>query len=192
MALQHLATAADLADLGVDTSDVPLTETALAAATASVRDAAGVPISQATSTVTIQGTRSQWLDLPLSPVVEVTSVAIDGDPVDDYKVVGGSLWRRAYWSACGEPSLVTVTAMHGYLEVPADIKLLVAQLAAAVINADGIESHLGKQSESIDDYSVTYVTGSGSTAYVVELPARTRLMLRQRFGGGAAVTQERE
>lgn len=192
MALDYLATTADLADLGVDTSDAALTDAALAAATDSVRDAAGVPISQTTSTVTIQGTRSQWLDLPLSPVVGVASVSIDGDPVSDYKVVSGALWRRAYWSPCGEPSLVTITATHGFIEVPADIKLLVAQLAAAVINADGIETNLGKQSEGIDDYNVSYETGDGATAYAVELPKRTRSMLRQRFGGGAVVTQERE
>lgn len=193
MALAPLATSADLDELKVDTSDASLTAKALAAASDAVRDAAGVPISQLTSTYTVQGSRSHWLDLP-GPVVSVSAVSIDGAAVTDHKLVGGSLWRRGWWAGCGEPSNVEVTATFGYAEVPADVVLLVAQLAAAVINAaeDGIEAKTGIAYESIDDYRIGYTQGEDGPRYVVELPERTRLALRRRFGGAAAITGERE
>lgn len=193
MALAPLAAAADLSALGVDISDVDLTALALTAASDAVRDAAGVPISRATSTFTVQGTRSQWLDLPVMPVASVATVEIDGTTVTDYKLVSGALWRSGYWAGCGEPSLVEVTATHGYTDVPADIVVLVSQVAAAVINAaaDGIEAKTGLAYESIDDYRVGYTQGADAQPYVVELPERTRLALRRRFGGGVAVTRER-
>lgn len=192
MALSPLATTADL-PASVDTSDATLVAQMLDAASAEVREAAGCAISQETSTVSIGGTSSRWLTLPGGPVTAVSSVEVDGVAVTDWKLVDGRLWRACGWQGC-EPSIVTVAMTHGFADVPADIVLLTAQLAAAGINAGLTEfaarSGIQSEQESIDDYSSskTYVTGVGASATVMELPERTRLRLRSRFGGGAYVT----
>lgn len=189
MAHAPLATTADLTTLGVDVSDAALAALALDAASAAVRDAAGSVISQVTATYDLQGNRSQWLDLSASPTVDVASVAIDDVPVTDYRLISGSLFRADGWGAC-LPTVVTVTATHGYAEVPADIKLLVCELAAAGMNAarDGIEVKTRMQSEGIDDYNVSFITGAEAMASVMDLPERNRARLRNRFGGGVYVT----
>ena len=191
MALAPLAEAADLSVKGIDVTDTERVATALAAATETVRDAAGVPISQATSTVVLMGSRGHWLDLPGQPVVSVSAVLLDGVAVD-YLLRGGSLWRSGGWQGC-EPSEVTVTMVHGFVEVPADIVALVVSLAAADLNAaaEGYESKAGIASESIDDYRVSYTSGENVQAFTLELPERTRQWLRQRFGGGTYVTGSR-
>ena len=195
MALATLALTADLTARGIDTSNAPLVAAMLAEASASVRDAAGAPISETESTIKLLGSRDRWLRLPGQPVTAVDEVELDGVPVTDFLFREGALWRSAGWEGC-EPSEVTVTMTHGYAEVPADIVGLVASLAAAGINRAnsdaGYATTTGVQSESetIDDYqtSRTYVTGSDVVAGVMELPERTRLMLSQRFGGGVYVT----
>lgn len=194
MAPDPLATTTDLSTLGVDTSDAALTALALDAASAAVREAAGSTISQATSTFTTGGTTSTWLPLPTVPAGAVSSVLLDGSPVTDHKVIDGTLWRAAGWQRrCGEPSEVEVTLTHGYAVVPADIILLVCELAAAGINAavEGVEVKTRVQSEGIDDYNVSYVTGAEALASVMELPERTRIRLAQRFGGGVHVVGSR-
>lgn len=191
MALAPLATTADLMDRNIDVTDASRAEVALAAASEAVRDAAGVPISQATSTVALMGSRGHWLALPGQPVVSVSDVLLDGAPVTDYLLREGNLWRASGWqdNYC-EPSEVTVTMVHGLIEVPADIVALVVSLAAADLNAaaEGYESKAGIASESIDDYRVAYTSGENVQVSVVELPLRTREWLRQRFGGGVYVT----
>lgn len=203
MALAPLAVVTDL-PASVDVSNSAQVATSLAAASAAVRDAAGVPISQATSTVALMGSRDRWLTLPGSPVISVSAVLLDGVAVTDYAFRQGSLYRSYGWACRGPlsgsrrwdpdyPSEVTVTMVHGFLEVPADIIALVASLAAADINAaaEGYESKAGIASESIDDYRVAYTSGENVQSFAVELPERTRLWLRQRFGGGSYVTGSR-
>lgn len=194
MALAPLAVEADLSARGIDVTDAALVAVMLAEASASVREAAGAPISECDSVVVLSGVDERWLSLPGQPVTAVSSVLLDGAPVTNYRLRSGALWRACGWqSACGEPSEVTVTMTHGLAEVPADIVGLVASLAAAGINAarEGYEAKTGIVSESIDDYRVQYETGSAATAGIMELPERTRLSLRHRFGGGSYVTSSR-
>lgn len=192
MALDPLASESDLATLGVDISDASLAALALDMASAAVREAAGSPISALVSTVDVEGGAGRWLSLPFTPVREVTEVAIDGDPVSDWRLISGSLFRRDGWASC-LPTVVTVTAAHGYNEVPADIVLLVCELAGAGISAaiEGVEVKTRVQSEGIDDYTVSYVTGAAAMTSVMELTERTRLRLAQRFGGGSHVVGAR-
>ena len=195
MALVQLASVGDLADRGVDTSNASLVGAMLGAASEAVREAAGAAISVTTSTVEVEGTQGQRLPLPGGPLRSVSSVKVDGVEVSDFRVVGGALWRRVGWSSyCDEPSIVTVTYQHGFDEVPADVVDLVCQFAAAGIAsaAEGYAGHAGvaSEQEAVDDWSRsrTFVTGGDAQASVMEVPPRTRLMLRSRFGGGTYVT----
>ena len=81
--------------------------------------------------------------------------------------------------------------VHGLAEVPADIVQLVCDFAIAGMNTAGNGSRSGVTSEAVDDYRVTYADGEDAQASVVEIPERTRLMLRQRFGGGTYVVTPR-
>lgn len=187
--MEPLATTADLAARGIDTTDTALTDALLASASAAIRDAAGVPISRTTATITLATPAGRRLDLP-PPVQSVDSVAIDGDPVTDWSLVDNSLWRVRPWTRPGDiPKPVTVTLTFGLSEVPADIVDLVCNLVAAgLAHAEGgYESSVGKLSERIDDYSVQYAQGADAVVSPMELPERTRRMLARRFGGSAAM-----
>lgn len=197
MALTALATTADLAARGltVDPGEITVATTYLAVASASVRDAAGVPISQTTSTVTLEGPATPWLTLPGPPVVSVASVTIDGETVTDWRLRSGRLWRACGWSpGCG-PSEVEATYTHGLADVPQDIVDLVCQLAATALadyRSDAENAGMGAadiRSERIGDYAVTY--GSHGLITGMELPDYLRERLAARFGGGAAVVTSR-
>ena len=194
MALAPLATSADLSVRGVDVSNTQLVDQMLAAASEAVRDAAGSPISQHTSTVTVEAGPGRSLRLPAQPVTAVSAVSIDGSAVTDWRLVSGALWRVCGWQDGREPALVTVTFTHGLLDVPADIVALVCDFAIAGMNTatDGAKSGITGRSTSLDDYSeaVQYAQNVDSMASVMEVPERTGRMLRARFGGGIYVTSE--
>lgn len=194
MALEPLATLAELGTLGGDTSDASLAALALNAASAAVREAAGVPISRQTSTFTLPAPQSRWLDLPVSPVISVTSVEVDGVESTEHRFTGGRLYLARGWavSSC-EPVDVTVTVVHGFSEVPADIVSLTCHLAAYLVNrASEAGGSLGVRSEGIDDHQVTY-TDAGTTGDLMTIleESGARVRLAQRFGGGSYVTGDR-
>lgn len=194
MALNDLATPADLTARGIDPNPSGVDVTALlAAASGVIRDAAGVPISRATWTMIVPGAREQWLRLPGQPIVSVASVLIDDDEVTDSKLVGGNLWRESGWQPTCTPVNVTVTVAGGLLVIPADIVDLACSLVGMGIAAaeDGYESKAGKAYESIDDYRVGYDQTASQTAGVMELPTATRIRLRARFGGSAGMVTTR-
>ncbi|MFD5724659.1 hypothetical protein ACFWMT_00970 [Streptomyces sp. NPDC058368] len=191
MALDPLATLDDLAELGltVETDETTVANRYLAVASAAVRDAAGSPISQTTSTVTLEGDTGQRLRLPGLPVQSVAAVAIDGVAVTDWRLRSGTLWRFGGWTNI-QPSDVVVTYTHGLPEVPADIIDLVGRLVAGAMasyRAEDGGASLGTQvitSERIGDYAVTY--GGDGLATDMDLPAYLRERLAARFGGGVS------
>lgn len=189
--LAALATTADLSVRGVDISNAALAEEMLAVASASVRGAAASPISRTTSTITYTGWRAnRHLQLAGPPVVSVATVTVDGAAVTDWRLADGCrLWRRCGWSPDDGPVDVGVVQTHGLLIVGEDIVNLVADFAAAGINAatDGGGVTVGKVAERIDDYSVTYAQGAEAVASVMQVPESTRLWLASMFGGSAAV-----
>ncbi|GHF73939.1 hypothetical protein [Streptomyces thermodiastaticus] len=198
MALDPLATVADLAARGltVAASEQQVAATYLDVASTTVREAAGCPISQTTSTITLDGEASQWLALPGPPVTEVTSVVLDGKTVTDWRLRSGRLWRACGWSDRCEPSEVEVTYTHGLPTVPSDIVDLVCRLAAAALIAyragGATGENLGSRpliQERIGDWSGTYSYSPLMSEQ--ELPDYERARLRARFGGGVAVVRSR-
>jgi len=194
MALATLAVAADLTARGIPITDEAGVAAFLASASAAVRDAAGAPISQLTSTVVLWTEASQRIELPSGPVTAVASVTLDGvalTATTDYVLRGSALWRvDEKWQREGDvPSALEVTFTHGYATVPADIVDLVCALAGAGLaaKASGYTTHAGIQYESIDDYRVGYTTGDEAVGSAMEIPERTRRTLRRRFAPDAIV-----
>ncbi|MFD9905629.1 hypothetical protein [Streptomyces sp. NPDC059063] len=198
MALQPLATVADLEARGmpIAAEEVAVVGVFLEEASAAVREATGVPISQTTSTLTLEGPDdSQWLHLPGPPIQSVASVAIDGQTVSDWKLRDHKLWRASGWRTSCEPSNVDVVQTHGLPTVPADLVGLVCRIAAAVLVAhraqpdgEGLAAR-DVRAERIGDYSVTY--GDDGRITEIELPQYLREQLAARFGGGITLVRSR-
>lgn len=192
-----LATPADVAKLGVDTSDAELTAFLLDSVSTAVREAAGSPITKTTVEVTLPGTMEQFLPLPGTPIRSVDLVKLDGSVIPEdsgtalsgFKLRDNRLWRPQGW--IGQHKDVEVTYSFGLDEVPADIVKLVATLVAAGINesAEGVGVNRGKAYARIDDYQAGFLQGDAEVVDLTEIPQRTRDALRKRFSaGGAYVT----
>ena len=198
MALAPLATVADLEARGltVDASETAVVGVFLAEASAAVREAAGVPISETTSTVALEAPdNSPWLTLPGPPIRSVSAVTIDGWSVTDWKLRSHQLWRPGGWQHGNEPSEVQLTQVHGLPDVPEDLVGLVCRIAAAVLvhyraqpDGEGLAAR-DIRAERIGDYSVTY--GDSGRITDIELPEYLREQLAARFGGGVAVVRSR-
>lgn len=197
MALDPLAAVADLTARGltVESGETAIVGVYLNVASAAVRDAAGSPVSQTTSTITLEGEPDRRLRLPGQPVTAVTVVELDGVPVTDWRLRSGALWRAAGWSSSCAPSEVDVTYTHGLPTVPADIVDLVCRItAAALVSYRAEDGGTGLaasdiRAERIGDYSVTY--GDGGQITEMELPDYLRERLAARFGRGAYVVKTR-
>lgn len=190
MALAPLATVADLEARGVVVAaeEADAVAVYLDVASTLVRDAAGSPIGEVTSTVVLEGSGGR-LHLPGKPVTAVSAVEIDGVAVTDWKLRNGALTR-----SCGFPdgSEVEVTYVHGLPEVPADIIDLVCRLAGqellALRNGEGVADRPLK-TERIGDYSVGYDTDVNSGTMLLTDFQRARLAAR--FGGGLGLVRSR-
>lgn len=193
--MDPLATIEDMAALGVvvEEDERPIVERYLAVASASVRAAAGCPISQGTSTVWLAGQREERLPLPGPPVTSVEDVLLDEAEVSGWRLSRprASLYRAGGWGT--DASEVEVTYTHGLPEVPADIVALVCRIAATTLmshRSDESGGGLGVRRVTqlrIGDYSASFANDGTMTE--IELPATTRAQLRARFGGGAAVVR---
>lgn len=198
MALTPLAGIEDLSarGLALEVAETPIVEVYLDVASTAVRTAAETPISETTSTVTVEGEAGQWLRLPGLPVTAVTSVKLDGTTVTDWRLRSGMLWRAAGWTGYDGPSEVEITYTHGLPVVPADIVDLVCRMAAAALNAyrseaDGAGLAAGREvtSERLGDWAVTYAADGRITE--MELSQSWAERLTARFGGGASLVRSR-
>lgn len=193
--MDPLATIDDMAALGVtvEEDERAIAEQYLAVASASVRAAAGCPISQGTSTVVLAGQREERLPLPGPPVTGVDAVLLGDESVSGWRLSRprASLYRAAGWGT--DASEVEVTYTHGLPEVPADIVALVCRIAATTLmsyRSDETGGGLGVRRVTqlrLGDYSASFANDGTMTE--VELSATTRAQLRARFGGGAAVVR---
>ncbi len=205
MALDPLATADDLAAYGI-TYDPSTEQTKvdrfLASASTAVRDAAGVPISRATSTVPVTalpGGDGEYLPLPGAPIISVSTVLDETSAlVTGWKLVHEALWWRRGWVRRCEPTTWTVTQTHGLAAIPEDIVGYVCVLVAGALTAsrsstDGsaLAPDPAVASFRIDDYSEAYVDPADRPASPFDLPERVREELRVRFGGGTYVVGSR-
>jgi hypothetical protein len=195
--LAALATLADLTARGltVTAEEETVAETYLDVASTAVREAAGAPISETTSTVALEGEATQWLSLPGPPIVSVATVEIDGEAVTDWLLRSHRLWRQCGWSPGCDPSEVEVVQTHGLATVPSDIVDLVCRIAATALadyrsDAEGAGLGAGDiRSERIGDYAVSY--GSHGLITSMELPDYLRERLAARFGGGVSLLRSR-
>lgn len=193
MALIPLATVADLEARGVTvagTEVAPVT-TYLSVASSLVRDAAGTPITETTSTITLEGDHDKRLRLPGGPIRSVSAVDIDGQAVTDYKLASGAVWRELGWRAVGwgsygwrgrdQPTDVTVTYVHGLPAVPDDIVDMVCRLAGQALSQFRSGDPMARmvESERIGDYQVKY---SGAESGILSLSDAQRSRLAARFG----------
>ena len=190
MAVEPLATVADLATYGIDDSNRDLAEALLASVSDEVRDAAGCPIVKTVSTATFSTEASRRIELPARPVRSVSDVSLNGESLTagtDYVVRGDCLWRtdgRA-WHRYGDiPGELEVTFEHGYDQVPEDIVRMVCMYVAAGIAAskDQFEGHRGLQYRGVDDYREGYLAGSDEVVDEASLTDRTKADLAARFG----------
>lgn len=196
MSVDSLATVDDLTNLGIEVTDANLAEMLLASVSSEVRDAAGVPITETTSTASFPTEASRRVQLPGYLARDVKDVLLDGEPLTegtDYVVRAGSLWRvgAANWHQPGDvPRELTATYTHGYETPPADIVRMVCMYVAAGLNAaadGGFATSRGLQYMSIDDYREGYATGDNEIVDPMELTDRTKAALRARFGGAGPV-----
>ncbi len=200
MALAPLATTDDLDARGIAWDDQVKAETFLAVASSAIRDAAGCPITEVTSTVDVWPDNAGTdLRLPGSPITAVATVILDGTTLTqdlDYALRQGALFRPCGWLSCGPlPKPVTVTLTHGLPESPEDIVDLACRMAAsALVAASAAEDGSGLatgnvMSERLGDYYVMYNSAAGVTE--MELSPRTFARVRARFGSGTAMVSIR-
>lgn len=177
------ATPADLeARLGVtfDATETIQAAVLLDDATAYLQAEIGQLIEAGTATYTTRW-RGGPIRLPQSPVTQVDEVQLDASVTTDWDFVDQELHLGASHVAD-----VTVTFDYGYAAAPTELKgwtcVLASQLMGSTVG--GSLGMAGVRSETIDDYSVTYVVdGSNMT-----LPANVLDRLRARYGQGAYVT----
>lgn len=186
--LPALATTSDLTARGITIPAGMDDATLLDAASQEVREAAGCPILEATSTVTFVVEDRCQFDLPGSPVTAVSSVTVDSVAVTGWELFGATVTMPDGWTHC-LPKLVTVTYTHGLPEVPADIVDLVCGMVSIAANTGetygddtvGSSVKLGEYSESR-----TRAPGTASPSPMT-LPDAVRNRLRARFGTSAVM-----
>ncbi|MDR4533216.1 hypothetical protein [Glutamicibacter sp. PS] len=174
--------------------NAPIVDVLINSASAAVTDAAGSPILQRRSTVTLLAGRARLLRLPGLPVREIHTVTVDGQPVTGWHQAAGGIYLATGFS---DRSItpVTVDYTHGLTELPADIKDLVCRMVISsliVAQSDDEEPYLtidnGRLSSvAIDDYKEGYATGDTVDAITeMDLPQRTKDWLAKRFGNSGA------
>lgn len=182
--------------LGVtfDATETAQAEAALDDATAYLQAELGQLIEAGTATYTTRWRGDGPIRLPQSPVTAVTTVSLNGTATTNFDYIDQELHLASTWG--GEAHFdgyhrgsyvdVSVTFSYGYAVVPAELKAWTCVLASQLMAA-GVGGSLGMpavRSETIDDYSVTYVT-DGST---LSLPTQVLDRLRARYGASAYVT----
>lgn len=160
-----LASPEDLAYL----PGAPFSEVEVDAACAAIRTAARWHIApQVSETISLDVTPcDRWLRLPTGSLVGVAAVR-DADTAEivdpsTYRVSRalGQVKRNQPWPSGYER--VEVDLVHGFQETPADLFPIIAQ-AITLGRRDPTV-----QATSIDDYSVTYASGSASTKALAAL-----------------------
>lgn len=135
------------------------------------------------------GSTDAWLELPERPVVDLTSLTIDGGDElvagTDFKRFGARLWRRCGWATCWtEPSTIAGTYSHG-LDV-GDQRLEPARAAVLGLSRTAYANTSGVLSEAIDDYRVQFANSVAELMQGSEYLAKS---LRRIYGGRAGLVR---
>lgn len=187
----QLVTPTEIADfLGVTPSEADRLATQ---ATSLVQEATGQRLVEVVDdTVTVMGTTESWLALPEMPVSSVSSVQIDDEVVDDYKLVGSRLWRAGGWaskdydvSKIHEPSAVKVVHTHGY--TAGDQRLERARTAAFALAVQVHDNPSGAVGLSVDDYREQFGQSAGDAG--VQVPESVAVSLRRYYGRKAGLVR---
>jgi hypothetical protein len=141
-----LATVPDLEVRLGQTLDANRAAALLDDASAKIRSYTGRTFTQATSSVTVDICCNK-ATLPDGPVLSITSVTVDGQAVS-YTRVGRKL------TIIGGYLSAVVVYVHGYAEVPADIRAVVCQIAGRAYGANAQDSAV--QTESLGSYAVGF------------------------------------
>lgn len=202
MALFELTELASWVQSDVDTATATL---ARDAATAYLEHELNVKLTEA-SDVTVTYT-VRWDDTVVQlphPTTAVSAVAVDGTALastdyvfrDDFTLYrrvgwGGSRWASQsrfaeYVSSDDDYVSVDVTMDYGFATPPSHLKHLGLVLAA---QAYQLGPKVGLQSQSIDDYSESFVSPSGTVTF--GLPEASLAPLRAMYGRGASVVTPR-
>jgi len=202
VALDPLATTADLAARNITIPSGMNADALLSSATDAVRDAAGCPISETTSAVGLVVDDHAWIGLPGGPVTAVASLSIDGAVIPESVQVNGT-WSTG-WRKVGDalllncvsltlPATAAVTYTHGYATVPNDVVDLVCGLVAMAFQQDGDYAGAGRESSiRLGDYSESGKVPAGAESpSPIAIPDSVRQRLRDRFGTLTAVIQAR-
>lgn len=173
-----LVGAFDASEWGSDEELAREVSALLAPTKAAVDSAAGRDfLLHADATVEVDGTGTRVLllaPLGLSPVVEVTSVAVDARELGDDEwlfyqdesaivLAAGSCLGTKFPEGSQN---IEVTLDWGYPVTPTDIVLAQAKLAAAELVAQNTGERGGVEAVSLGDYSVRYA-GAGRFAHTV-------------------------
>lgn len=149
-----------------------------------VRDYCHQDFTAATNqTVILDGTGTQWLLLPQTPVNAVDSVQVDyglssvdtlteGQDDEYLWYADGRLFRvGTTWPS--DPQSVAVQYDYGYATIPASVRMVALQVAARIFSQGLVRQ------ESVGGYSATYASADmGGLA-----PAEERVLSRYRLKG---------
>lgn len=186
----NLAGVEDLDERGIAVPDGVDPDVILGAASAAIRDAAGCPISQETSTVTLVVDDYSGFTLPAGPVASVDSITVAGVAVPGWRKVGNDIViapSLTRWTDC-LPVEVTVTYTHGYPVIPADIVDLACGMASVAMNDGNYGRDARLAYVRLGDYGEGYRQASPTDSpSPLALPDRVRQALRERFGTSVAL-----
>lgn len=154
MALEPLATAAQLADRMTTTVPPERAEAALVDASAAVRAATGQVFNRLTTTDVLRPTMHGVLHLPQRPVREVfdvTEATLDGPIAVEFIWDGSDRIDLSSWAG-----RLSVTYEHGYDDgdMPDDVVAVVCNVAARALGTP--RENAGMTQESITNYSASF------------------------------------
>jgi len=178
------ATSDDLTERGISVTDVAVADQLLSDVSEHLRSVIGQQVfPQSTSTFSVWvGCGTQWVSIPLNPLIDVSAASVDDTPVE---VVRQSQSIRVIG-----PGRVDITCTHGFTVAPAELVSWTCVVASQVLAALAELGSLGfgeVANISIDDYRKGFNQAADRGAF--SLPQNVEDRLAASYGGGSYVTK---